>query len=917
MKTKPNSFLTLSSFPAFLALCLMVASPARGATLYWDGGIADIAGNGDSASAGGDGTWNTTLQNWDQGAVPHVAWTNGNDAVLAGSGGYVTLGTSISASSISLSSNNYTIATDSGSLTLTGGATTGGKYHQIAGVGGLVLSGTQTLDISGGMRVSAVVSGSGILTKTGSGMLSFSNGNGFTGKFIINQGRFGINGDAALGAVPGSPVADSITIDGGILGNGIVSNASGNFDNGGVFTLNVNRGITMGIAGGTIQVGYGIDGRMSIAGVITGDGSLTKIDGGDLALYGANTYSSGTIVSEGALSVGELAGNSANEGSNSGLGTGDVSIESGGQLILAGNNLTIANDITLNGAPTVNNRQGALVGGYQDGDSSNTLTGTLTLAGFGNHSLSTWWSDKSLTLAGQVTGTGTLQVLNIRPDNSNAGGVIILNNATNDYSGGTTINSGNYPTLRLGASNVIPDGPGKGDVTADGWLDLNGFTDTINGLSGSGFVTLGNGGILFAGNTDATGYNFSGGLIGTSTARLRKIGTGTLTLSGTGDNIDARARVEAGTLLLAKDNSATAHALGSGGGTDNALEITGGTARLGGTGGDQIYQNSAVNLAGGTFDLAGLNEGFDGLSGSGGTITNSIVSTTSTLTLGQNNSNGSPVYSGNIGNGAGTVALQKTGSGSQTLAGTHTYTGDTTVAAGTLAVTGTLGLTAVTVESGGTLGGNGNIGGNVTIESGGRHALAVANAPGNQITRTISGVLTLDGGDIIDLTSAGVPALGTYVVATANGGIVGNLLNSTIHYNGFAGNLVIDGKNLKLTVTGASGYSTWAGINAGGQDPDQDFDSDGVSNGVEYFLGETGSTFTANPGLDSSNTVTWTNGGNIAPSAYGTQFVVQTSTNLANWTNVPIGNVTNNEGSVSYTVIGTGKQFVRLKLTPN
>src|SRR5690606_16382393 len=101
-------------------------------------------------------------------------------------------------------------------------------------VNGLVLSGDQTFDISGGMRVSTVVSGAGTFTKTGSGMLSFSNSNmAFTGKIIVNQGRFGINGDAALGAVPGSPVADSITLDGGILVNGIVSNADGAFDNGG------------------------------------------------------------------------------------------------------------------------------------------------------------------------------------------------------------------------------------------------------------------------------------------------------------------------------------------------------------------------------------------------------------------------------------------------------------------------------------------------------------------------------------------------------------------------------------------------------------------------------------------------------------------------------------------------------------
>jgi hypothetical protein len=44
----------------------------------------------------------------------------------------------------------------------------------------------------------------------------------------------------------------------------------------------------------------------------------------------------------------------------------------------------------------------------------------------------------------------------------------------------------------LGASNVIPDGVGKGVVTVSspGVLDLSGYSDTINGLTGDGSVIL-------------------------------------------------------------------------------------------------------------------------------------------------------------------------------------------------------------------------------------------------------------------------------------------------------------------------------------------------------------------------------------------------------------------------------------------
>jgi hypothetical protein len=113
-------------------------------------------------------------------------------------------------------------------------------------------------------------------------------------------------------------------------------------------------------------------------------------------------------------------------------------------------------------------------------------------------------------------------------------------------------------------------------------------------------------------------------------------------------------------------------------------------------------------------------------------------------------------------------------------------------------------------------------------------------------------------------------------------------------------------------------YASWAADNAGGQTADLDYDIDGVSNGVEFFMNaDLG--FTANPGLV-GNTVTWPNGGNIPSSAYGSEFVVQTSTDLVNWTDVPgtgDANLANTSASVSYTATGSGKQFVRLKVTPS
>ena len=64
-------------------------------------------------------------------------------------------------------------------------------------------------------------------------------------------------------------------------------------------------------------------------------------------------------------------------------------------------------------------------------------------------------------------------------------GTLVLTNTANDYTGGTTVTAG---TLKLGASGVIPDGAGKGNVSLSGTLELNGFSETINGLSGTGTV---------------------------------------------------------------------------------------------------------------------------------------------------------------------------------------------------------------------------------------------------------------------------------------------------------------------------------------------------------------------------------------------------------------------------------------------
>ena len=49
-----------------LALAGFMTSAVSAATYFWDGGTVNIGTAGNAASGGTSGTWNTTLQNWDQ-----------------------------------------------------------------------------------------------------------------------------------------------------------------------------------------------------------------------------------------------------------------------------------------------------------------------------------------------------------------------------------------------------------------------------------------------------------------------------------------------------------------------------------------------------------------------------------------------------------------------------------------------------------------------------------------------------------------------------------------------------------------------------------------------------------------------------------------------------------------------------------
>jgi hypothetical protein len=89
-----------------------------------------------------------------------------------------------------------------------------------------------------------------------------------------------------------------------------------------------------------------------------------------------------------------------------------------------------------------------------------------------------------------------------------------------------------------------------------------------------------------------------------------------------------------------------------------------------------------------------------------------------------------------------------------------------------------------------------------------------------------------------------------------------------------------------------------------------------VKNGLEYFMGTTGSSFTANP-APVNRKVTWPKD----PTFSGSYFIEISNTMAAgSWTNVPVNgtNPKDNGTSVEYTLpSGQGEIFTRLQVEPN
>lgn len=429
-------------------------------------------------------------------------------------------GTQILTGSVNLGGDLSVCSCGTGQLILRGGSSTIGGDVIVSGgtlaveQGGTLSNGAGTLAVSGALRIdgagSTVTTGivllqgfggttaltiSGGATLTGSGGAGLAGFGGSASALVTGTGSLWSVGGGGLSIGSGfSTDAVSLTLaDGGELR---LTSGDLQIDALGTFNLgNGGRAGTLTITAGAIlndgAIVADFTDAATLAYDIAGSGSVTKRGSGVLTLSGSNSYTGGTTIAGGTLSVASEAN------------LGDVS----GALTLNGGVLQVTGTSFNQSARNI--VFGASGGGFDIAAAGNTFTVTQSFSGAG-----------SLSKAGA--------------------GTLVLT-GTHSYTGTTTVSGG---TLRAGKAGSFSSA--SAFTIADGaTLDLAGFDQTISSFAGTGTIALG-AGTLTTGS-DNVSTSFSGALTGAG--GLTKTGSGTLTLTGT-SSYSGSTRVQAGKLVV-------------------------------------------------------------------------------------------------------------------------------------------------------------------------------------------------------------------------------------------------------------------------------------------------------------------------------------------------------------------------------
>ena len=548
--------------------------------------------------------WNVDTATWSPGVA---TITGANNVTLSGAyhGGNATqtLFSSLDAGKVLTISGPVAIASSSTNCTL-------------------IINGSGKTLISGGISNGNATTADFI--KDGSGTVTLSGSNTYTGATTINSGTLALGANDVIsdssnliingGTFDISSFSDTVGVitmtNGNLIGtSGVLTGSAYNITGGTVSaqlgggTLTINNGTTnIGVAGSnaalildgssavanlianvsalsvSLNNGASITGSFSlnltsgvtanggsIASNLIGSGGVTMNGTGNtLTLSGANTYTGATTISAGDLSISSVSALTNTSG---------VNLANATALIYTGGAATLDRDISVTGGTGTIRNSGtgllALAGGL-------SKNGTmLTLAGGSN----------GITVSGVISGSAADSDLIID------GGITTLDNA-NTYNGPTLIING--ATLNANVAGALPTSTLTA-VTINGSSTLAlGASQSVASLSGTTGSTVNLNANTLTINGSAT-TTYSGGISGTG--NLVKNGSGTQTL--------AAANTYTGTTTV---NSGTLQAAAAGAmGNSTVINVNGGSLLV--TAENAVNDNAAINLGGGklAFGDAGYN----------------------------------------------------------------------------------------------------------------------------------------------------------------------------------------------------------------------------------------------------------------------------------------------------------------------
>ncbi len=780
--------------------------------LYWDQ-------NGATAGTGGTGNWDLSSSLWRDGSSTGTlgVWSSGNNAILGGTAGTVTLNTTgISATGLDFQTTGYTLAgTATNILTLTG----------TSPIINVLSAGTATFS-------TGRIEGTAGFTKTGTGSLVIQSASGVSGAVNVNAGTLSLGTTA--GTLTG---ATSVTVASGAILQ--LNNTSSNNNNNRLGNIDIT------LNGGTLN----------FVGLQAASGTSESINRVVLG-SGASTISLASSSGSGAQ-LGTLTLSNATSGISRSTGaTLNFDDDLNGDIIST--NLATSNNIiggwavyTGTTASWLKSLSGSLRSygsgdtGYQNATDSTTwlttgnidATGTRTTAGRTINSLN-------------ITGSGTARVITISSGTLvlASGGLMATGTTGHSLTGGT-VTAGTaagaelfiYNNLSFGIDSVIANNAGGAvNVVKSGAGTLTLSGSTANTFTGTSYINEGTVTMSKTAGINALGGNaiINGGTLNYGSIDNQIGDSATVTLNAGAYNLGARAET-IGALTM------TGGALARGGATitlSNASSITGGTLNFTSSASSRISTSSTLALGGATFSYdSGTNAGTGTLT-LGGNLTYAASNTAATtfsnsaagvgrLELGSGTRtfdiadsttlpSATPEVSVNW-TVTGIAVLAKSGTGTILLQQSNTFTGGTTVSAGGLSLSGTGSLStagstvtvaltgsatlnnAGSITQTGTARGISNESGTVTlnISNGSGGLIQTASGDSVRVSVSSSNVTLNNTGTITSLNSAlaGNQALDFDSVTTGSVSITNNVGGQILSY---AADTIRTGANASVTNAG-------------------------------------------------------------------------------------------------------------------